>query len=356
MSLTETTMRERHARTSLSILVGILMVVTEASGTDRRVVRSEPLIPQAPALLAIPVGLDLYMPIPDDNPLLTDRVLLGRRLFSDSILSRDGTVTCATCHDPRRVFTDGRSLGVGVFGRLGARHVPTLINRGYGRTFFWDGRASRLEDQVLQPIENPTEFGLTIDEAIKRLNSDSDYVNRFWTAFARRPNAQDLARALAGYVRTILSGDSPVDRYFGGDSKALPPEALEGLRLFRGKAHCTACHFGSTFTDERFHNTGVAWRNGVWLDAGRVAVTGNEADRGAFKTPTLRDVARTAPYMHDGSIMTLDAVVEFYDRGGNGNPNLDTELRPLGLTSQEKQELLAFLGAISGSVVEGPSR
>lgn len=356
MSLLETTMGQRHPRTPLWILVGILLAVAETPGTDRRPVGSEQSVSQTPARLSIPVGLDLYMPIPEDNPLLTDRVDLGRRLFSDPILSRESTLTCATCHDPRRVFTDGRSLSVGVFGRKGVRHVPTLINRGYGQAFFWDGRAARLEDQVLQPIENPTELGLTVEEAIERLNGDRDYVSRFETAFARTPNAQDLARALASYVRTILSGDSPVDQYFGGDSEALRPEAREGLRLFRGKAHCTTCHLGSTFTDERFHNTGVAWRNGEWLDAGRVAVTGNEADRGAFKTPTLRDVALTAPYMHDGSFTTLDEVVDFYDRGGNPNPNLDAELRQLELTTAEKQALLAFLRALSGSIAEGLSK
>ena len=158
---------------------------------------------------------------------------------------------------------------------------------------------------------------------------------------------------MASYVRTILSGDAPIDRYMNGEREALAEQARAGLRLFRGKANCTACHLGPIFSDEQFHNTGVAWREGELLDPGRFAVTGKEEDRGAFKTPTLREVTRTAPYMHDGSLATLDDVIEFYNRGGNPNPHLDPELRPLRLTPEEKQALLAFLRALSGTIREG---
>ena len=154
-------------------------------------------------------------------------------------------------------------------------------------------------------------------------------------------------------MRTIMSGDAPIDRYRNGDREALSDKARQGLRLFRGKANCTACHLGPTFTDERFHNTGVAWRDGKFLDLGRFTVTRKEKDRGAFKTPTLREVARTAPYMHDGSIATLEDVIEFYNRGGNRNPHLDAELRPLKLTAEEKQALIAFLKALSGNIRSG---
>ena len=162
-----------------------------------------------------------------------------------------------------------------------------------------------------------------------------------------------MAKALASYVRSILSGDAPVDRYMNGERDALSKQAREGLRIFRGKGNCTACHLGPTFTDEQFHNTGVAWRDGELLDLGRYAVTGQQEDRGKFKTPTLREVARTAPYMHDGSLASLIDVIDYYDRGGNANPDLDPELQRLNLTVEEKQALVAFLGTLSGVIREG---
>lgn len=308
---------------------------------------------QGPALLEIPAGLDLHMPIPDDNPLSPERVRLGERLFFDPLLSRDRHVRCATCHDPRQAFTDGRSLSAGIEGRTGVRHAPTLVNAGYRRTLFWDGRASRLEDQVLQPIDDPAELGLGIDHAVARVAGEPDYVAGFHVAFGRKPNADDLARALASYVRTIVAGDSPLDRHLNGDRAALSVEAREGLRVFRGPGRCTACHLGPDLTDDQFHNTGIAWRDGSWADLGRFRITGDERDRGAFKTPTLREVGRTAPYMHDGSVRTLDDVVEFYTRGGNRNPYLDPDLRPLRLSAEEKHALVAFLRALSAVIRHG---
>jgi len=298
----------------------------------------------------IPLGLDAYMPIPEDNPLSPQRADLGRRLFFDPILSRNRQAACATCHDPNRAFTDGRRVAVGVFGRQGDRNAPTLVNRGYGQAFFWDGRARSLEEQVLQPIQNPAELDLDLAEAVARLTQDRGYRRRFDETFGRNPNARDLARALAGYVRTILSGDSPVDRALNGARDALSSDARLGLQIFRGKGNCSVCHSAPAFTDDKFHNTGVAWRDGLLLDQGRFAVTAVDADRGAFKTPTLREIARTAPYMHDGSLSTLDEVIDYYDRGGNPNPHLDPELRPLHLAPQEKSALRAFLKALSGKV------
>ena len=301
----------------------------------------------------LPAGLDLYMPVPEDNPLTPARVALGRRLFFDPVLSRDGTVVCATCHDPRRVFTDGLPHAIGIDGRVGHRHVPTLVNRGYGRAFFWDGRAGGLEEQALQPIDHPDEFGSSVADAIARLQERPAYVAEFRSAFGRDPNPDDVARALAGYVRTILSGDAPIDRFVAGDAAALTADQRSGLRLFRGRGNCTACHFGPTFSDEQFHNTGIAFRSDGPIDLGRFDVTGDDADRGRFKTPTLREVARTAPYMHDGSFATLEDIVEFYDQGGHPNPGLDGEVRPLHLTADEKRVLVVFLGALSGRVTEG---
>ncbi len=301
----------------------------------------------------IPLGLDLYLPVPEDNPLSPERVALGRTLFFDPILSRDQSRACAGCHDPARAFTDGRALSVGVFGRVGTRSVPTLVNRAYGRSFFWDGRTSSLEEQVLQPIQDPKEMDMALSDVVVRLRRDRVYSARFQTRFGRIPTHVDLANALASYVRTILSGDAPIDRYMNGERDALSAQARAGLRIFRRKGNCTACHVGPTFTDERFHNTGVAWQDGELLDPGRYTVTSKEEDRGAFKTPTLREVALTAPYRHDGSIATLEDVVEFYTDGGRQNPFLDRELRPLRLTEDEKTALVAFLRSLTGTVTDG---
>jgi len=285
-------------------------------------------------VIAIPLGLDLYMPVPEGNPLLVEKVELGRRLFRDRRLSRDRSIACSSCHDPERAFSDGRPVAIGIDRQAGRRGAPALINRGYGRAFFWDGRAATLEEQVLQPIQDPKEMNTTLAEVSARVGLSSD----------------DISRALASYVRSILSGNSRFDRFVNGDRRALSPEQQEGLRVFRGKGNCTSCHVGPNFTDERFHNTGIAWRDGSLQDEGRSAVTGKLNERGAFKTPTLREIARTAPYMHDGSLVSLEDVVDYYDRGGNANPALDSELRPLKLAAAEKRSLVAFLRALSGTV------
>lgn len=302
----------------------------------------------------VPLGLDAYVPVPEDNPLSPGKVALGRALFFDTRLSADKSVACATCHDPARAFTDGRAKSVGVFGRVGTRSAPALINRAYGAAFFWDGRAPSLEAQVLEPLDNPDELGAGRDAIVARLGTLPEYGRAFNAAFGRPVTASNLGQALASYVRSILSGNSRVDRFTGGETGVLTAAERDGLRVFRGKGNCVSCHFGPTFTDERFHNTGVAWRSGSVTDEGRFMASGRPEDRGAFKTPTLREIARTAPYMHDGSVATLAAVVDFYDGGGIANPHRDPELRPLRLTPGEKQALEAFLRALSGVVQDGP--
>jgi len=281
------------------------------------------------AALVIPLGLDLYMPIPEANPLTVEKIDLGRRLFNDRRLSRDGTIACASCHDPARAFSVDRAVAPGVLGRAGRRNAPALLNRGYGRLFFWDGRSRSLEDQVLQPIQDPNEMDLTLADAAARTGVD----------------ATTMSQALASYVRSILSGDSPYDRFVAGDREALPADARAGMRIFRGRGNCSACHVGPNFSDEQLHNTGVAWRDGRLIDSG--------AGHGEFKTPTLREVARTSPYMHDGSLITLEQVVDYYDLGGNANPWLDPELRALGLSNEDKRNLVAFLRTLSGHLTEG---
>lgn len=272
-------------------------------------------------------------------------VALGRRLFFDTRLSLDQRLSCSSCHDPTHAFSDARVVSVGVFGRLGKRHTPTLLGRTFGTSQFWDGRAATLEEQVLQPIANPDELGMTVDGVLERLNRD-----RAFSDLTR----QSLAAALANYVRSVRSQDSPLDRFLAGRPAGLSDLELEGLRLFRDKARCYLCHSGPQLTDESFHNTGVAWREGKLQDAGRAAITGKTYHQGAFKTPTLREVSRRGPYMHDGSLATLEDVVDFYDRGGNPNPNLDENIVPLHFTDAEKRALLAFLkNGVAGTVVEG---
>lgn len=272
-----------------------------------------------------------------------DLVVLGRKLFFEKQLSSDGTVSCATCHDPNHGFADTRPLAIGVNGRIGERHTPSLIGRGAGERFFWDGRAATLDEQVLQPIENPNEMNTTVSRVIETL-----------TPAYPGLHAGLLRAALAAYVRQIRSINSPVDRFLRGDDHALSAEEREGFGLFRDRARCYVCHSGGHFTDEQFHNTGVAWRNGRLIDPGRAAITGRPYHRGAFKTPTLREVGSTAPYMHDGSIASLEAVVDFYDRGGRRNPYLDENIVPLRLTAAEKRAIVAFLRKLSGHVLDQP--
>jgi cytochrome c peroxidase len=279
--------------------------------------------------IVIPLGLDLYMPVPEDNPITAKKIELGRRLFFDRRLSRDGSISCATCHDPGRAFSDGRAVAVGVFGREGRRNAPAIVNRGYGRAFFWDARSSSLEAQVLAPISDPNEMGFAIDEAAARVEL----------------SREQISSRLASYVRSILSGNSRFDRFVNGDQATLTADEQRGLQIFRGKGNCTACHVGPNFTDERTHNTGVAWRTGTSTDVG--------AGKGNFKTPTLREISRTAPYMHDGSLATLAEVVDFYEGGGHGNPHLDPEIRPFRLTPAERRALVAFLQTLTGELQEG---
>jgi cytochrome c peroxidase len=223
----------------------------------------------------------------------------------------------------------------GIGNADGTRNVPSLVNRGYGEAFFWDGRAASLERQAIEPILNPRELGLSVTDLEQRTGH----------------TASEVAEALASYVRTIRSGDARFDRYGAGRTKLSSLEK-EGLRLFQTRG-CAACHTGPNFTDEQFHNTGVAWRDGAVSDEGRFVMTGAARDHGAFKTPTLREVARTAPYMHDGSFTTLEDVLEFYAKGGRSNPYLDPMLRPSSFSAPERRALIAFLRTLNGRVVAG---
>lgn len=296
--------------------------------------------------LRVPLGLDLHVPAPAGNPITAAKVDLGERLFFERRLSADGRTSCATCHQPVRAFTDGRTVSRGVFGRPGRRNVPSIRNRAYGLSGFWDGRAASLEAQVRIAAAADADLGRPVEHGAARLAEDGAYAGAFASAFGDpRITGDRVVQAIATFVRAQLSGGSPYDRFMDGDQAALGAEARRGLAVFTGPARCARCHSGPLLSDEEFHNTGVSWG----ADAGRFAVTGDPKDRGRFKTPSLRDVALTAPYMHDGSLPDLDAVVEFYVRGGHANPNLSGELRPLGLAAADRASLVAFLRALTGA-------
>ncbi len=298
-----------------------------------------------PPALSSPLGLDALVPSPEANLLTPSKVELGRNLFVDPLLSRDRTISCASCHLPDHGFADSARTSAGVAGVVGSRNAPALINRAFGRSFFHDGRASTLEEAVLMPIVDPEELGLDLAELERRLAEAPRYRRFFAEAFPEEPiSATRVGEALAAYIRTLLVGDAPIDRYTAGDIASLSPSAVRGRALFLGRAGCGDCHAGPNFTDERFHNTGVAAASG---DPGRFTVTGLESDRGRFRTPTLRQLIHTAPYMHDGSMNTLEDVIEFYDRGGTPHRQLDSRIQTLGLNEQDRDDLLAFLHALS---------
>lgn len=303
-------------------------------------------------VLIPPLGLKgVVFHIPSDNPLTAEKVALGKQLFFDPRLSADGTVSCVTCHDPDRAFTDGRPISVGLKGRKTTRSSPTLINRALGYSFFWDGRAASLEALILEVMELPPALGTTYEVLVNKLNRIEGYRRQFEQVFGGAVTAERVSMALAAFVRTLLSGGSAFDRFEAGEETALSPPARRGLALFWGKAGCVRCHTGPNFTDEKFHNIGV----GLYQhdpDLGRYRVTGRDEDKGAFKTPTLRDVAKTAPYMHDGSLGTLEEVVIYYDRGGIKNPYLNPQIRPLRLSVQEKEDLVGFLKSLTGERIE----
>lgn len=300
--------------------------------------------------LKLPFGLDPSgAVIPEDNPLTKEKIELGRLLFFDKRLSKDNTIACASCHMAQFAFTDGKPVSTGIKGQKGGRSAPASLNRLFSTAQFWDGRAATLEEQSVGPFINPIEHGFANhDEMIAKMKKIPGYRKLFKEVFGTDITIDGVGKAIASFQRTILSGNSPADRFdLGGDETAISPEAQKGLELFRGKARCTRCHSGFNFTDEKFHNLGIGWDTGT-VDLGRYMVTKNPADIGAFKTPTLREIARSAPYMHDGRFKTLEEVVNFYNQGGVKNPHQDELIIPLELTDEEKRNLVAFLRTLNG--------
>lgn len=288
-----------------------------------------------------PLGLE-KLPESKSNSLTPAKVELGKQLFFDKRLSANDSQSCATCHDPAKGWSNAEPNAEGVEGERGNRNVPSIINAAYHMFFFWDGRAGSLEEQALGPIANPIEMNLPVDKAVEKIGEIDGYQKQFEEVFGEPVNGENLAAAIAAFERTVLSGNAPYDRYKAGDEDALSDKAKQGMELFFGKANCSACHIGPNFTDRAFHNVGVGFDQEE-IDEGRFAISGLGGDRGAFKTPSLREVAQTGPYMHDGSLETLEEVIDYYDKGGNPNPQLDEEIFEMNLDDEQKEALVAFL-------------
>jgi len=295
------------------------------------------VVASANLLAAEPAGLPPVQH-PKDNLPTPEKISLGKQLYFDGRLSADNKVSCASCHDPAKGFSNGDQFATGVEGKKGGRNSPTVINTAYQKFQFWDGRAKTLEEQALGPIQNPIEMNLTLDAAVAKLNAIEGYKTQFNAVFGTDVTADGIAKAIAAYERTVLSGDAPYDKFKAGDKAALSESAQRGMKLFFGKANCSACHSGPNFTDNGFHNIGVPGN-----DVGREAISKSVGDKGAFKTPTLRDIAKTAPYMHDGSLKTLEEVVAHYAKGGTPHDQLDEEIFPLKLTPEQMADLVTFM-------------
>ena len=341
---------DMEARLPIALLAAVSLLNGDAlsARNDRNLEAANPLR----ALPTPPLGVDGFEDLP--TPPAPERVRLGRWLFYDTRLSADGTISCATCHVPERAFSNGTRFAIGTHGHAGARKTPTFINPAHAfapNRFGWDGRAASLEEQSLLPVANAAEMGSTASRMVGTLSRIAGYAPYFQRAFGDGAITADrVASALADYERTRMSGNSAWDRWQGGDTRALSPSARRGWDLFTGDAQCSRCHYGPNFTDGSFHNLGVGW-NAVsqrYADEGRAMITRRPGDRGAFKTPTLRDVGRHPPYMHDGSLQTLRDVVQFYERGGIRNPHLDTQIRPLDISSRDVDALVDFLAALNG--------
>lgn len=288
------------------------------------------------------------VPVPADNPMTPAKISLGKQLYFEGRLSSDGSISCASCHRPDKAWADTEPVSHGVAHQEGTRNSPSIINAAFVIPQFWDGRAMYLEKQAVGPVQNPIEMDLSKEELEFRMNHIPGYVSQFQQVFGSKPNIDLMAKAIATFERTIIDKNTPYDRFLAGDKKALSADAMAGLRIFNGKANCAACHSGPAFSDSSYHNLGVGYASGKYKDVGRYDVTKASKDMGAFLTQKLRDVEYTPPYMHDGSVPTLKAVIDLYDRGGNPNPNLDKDIKPLNLTKTEKRQLLAFLKALSG--------
>lgn len=300
-----------------------------------------------------PLGIDSKLTDLPNAPT-PQRVRLGRWLFYDKRLSADGTIACATCHRPEHAFSEPTPVSTGIRGQKGGRKAPSFINQAWTvfPHFFWDGRAASLEEQALGPVANPIEMGSTHEAMVGTVTKIGAYGKYFREAFGTEQITKErIAKAIADYERTRMSGNSPWDRWRKNrDESAVSADVKNGHDLFFGKAACNQCHLGQNFTDSAFHNLGIGWnaKSRTFGDEGRYLITKARSDRGAFKTPTLREASLHPPYMHDGSLKTLRDVVQHYKKGGNKNPYLDPKVQPLNLTEDEITALVKFMEALEG--------
>ena len=292
--------------------------------------------------------LPAYVPTPPTNLGYLQKVDLGRQLYFDTRLSKNNSVSCAFCHNPGTGFADARQFSIGAFGTAGGRQAPTVYNTGFIPLQFWDGRAGSLEEQAVGPIHNPIEMAETHETVVPKIAKIPGYQKQFQLIFGGGASLQHIAEAIAAFERTIVSQNSAFDKYILGNNDAMTGGAIRGMALFKGKARCVLCHNGPNFTDNQFHNLGVPQVGPLKEDLGRFMVSRQECDKGAFKTPTLRSIVETAPYMHDGVFKTLEEVVDFKNAGGGANPNLSPLMKPLNLTAEERADLIAFLKALTG--------
>jgi cytochrome c peroxidase len=329
------------------ITTSLLLVVSTAAFAGPALVKGE----QVP----LPVAADKVHTLPKmpevaDNPTTTAKVELGKALFFDPRLSANGTISCASCHNPSLGWSDGLKTGVGINGSILGRATPTIVNVGYNSQFMWDGRKKSLEDQALGPMKTPEEMKTDMIAVLRMLDTIDGYKNMFARAFPNEPISEEtMAKAIASFERTVVSKDSRFDRWLAGDRKAITPQEWRGYQVFKDPArgNCVACHAGSNLTDNGYHNIGIVAAEGK-ADDGRFKIRPVAAMKGAFKTPTLREIASTGPYFHDGSATTLMDVVEHYNRGGDDRSNVSDDVRALHLSTTEKEDLVAFLKSLTG--------
>jgi len=314
-------------------------------------------VPQGtPFEVKVPLGLP-PVPIPEDNPMTVEKIELGKMLYFDKRVSADGTISCATCHDPKMAWAEHLPTSKGIHGKVGERNAPTVINAAYATSQDWDGRAKTLEEQAVGPVANPIEMGHTIEGMVQTLDNIPQYQELFKRVFGTGVNAENFAKAVAAFERTILSGNSPYDRYRAGERDALTEAQKRGLKVFE-ESGCADCHAPPLFSTYEFYNAGIGM-NKEKPDEGRKSVTGKEEDMGAFRVPSLREVANTGPYFHDGSVATLEEAVAIMAKGGIDNPHRSADfdtVRESEITAEQQKDLVEFLKALSGEfpVIEPP--
>jgi cytochrome c peroxidase len=341
-------------------VVLMLALLLSACGTTEE--KPAATTPAPAATPPAPMKLDLValpeMKVPADNPMTADKVALGKQLFFDTRLSKNGNMSCETCHLPDKGWTDGKMLSPKFDGSMNVRHTPTLYNVGYYNEWYWDGRAATLEGQILAAWRG--QMGADPDQISATLNGVEGYKNAFQKAMGGPASADTVTKALASFVRTLVSDNSPWDRYEKGDKTAVSEDAIKGFEVFShtDKANCTLCHLPPLYTDALFHNVGVGFdkptpdlgRGKILADAATKAGTTDDKAKtmnGAFKTPTMRSIAESGPYFHDGRAATLEQAVDFMLKGGIANPGLDEKLKPRKISAAERTQLLAFLKSLS---------